>query len=59
VVRFRPADALLRMFIDPVRITLSADGRELRSLVGRVLPMDRRRQRLHPYDAELIIQDGH
>jgi hypothetical protein len=36
-------------------VAFSPDGRELRALTGRVLPMDRRKETLHPFDAEMIV----
>jgi hypothetical protein len=55
VVRVRPASGFIRLFVDPVYVAFSPDGRELLALTGRVLPMDRRKGRLHPFDAEMIV----
>jgi peptidoglycan/LPS O-acetylase OafA/YrhL len=56
VVRIRPHNPLLRWFVDPVYLVLTNDGQALHKLIGRVLPMERRKGKFHPFDAELVVQ---
>jgi fucose 4-O-acetylase-like acetyltransferase len=56
VVRIRPRNPFLRWFVDPVYLVLTNDGQALHKLIGRVLPMERRKGKFHPFDAEMVVQ---
>jgi len=58
VVKMAPSSALLRLFVSPVYLVFSQDGRVFRGMIGRLLPMGVQGGRAYPIDGELVLHSG-
>jgi len=58
VVRMAPSNALLRLFVSPVYLVFSRDGRVFQEMIGRLLPVGVHGGKAHPIDGELVLHSG-
>ena len=57
VIRMRASNPLIRLFIGPIHMVFSADGKRFRAMIGRSLPVDVVNGRRRPTNAELVVED--
>ncbi len=58
VVKMSPSSALLRLFVSPVYLLFSRDGRVFKGMIGRLLPVGVHGGKPHPIDGELVVHSG-
>jgi hypothetical protein len=55
VVKMWPASLVLRLFVSPVYLIFTRDGRAFRGMIGRLLPVTVQHGKVRPIDGELVL----
>jgi hypothetical protein len=55
VVKMWPASLVLRLFVSPVYLLFTRDGRAFRGMIGRLLPVTVQHGKVRPIDGELVL----